>query len=65
MYEMFYRQSTKEQHGSTYYTPPELVEFILADLLDESALEGNPTVCDPACGSGIFLVEAYRRDRQT
>ena len=61
MYELFYREEISEEGSSTYYTPPELVEFVLANVLDDKALDEEPTVCDPACGSGIFLVEAYRR----
>jgi len=60
MYELFYRAETVGS-TSTYYTPSELVEFVLADVLDSKTLDRQPTICDPACGSGIFLVEAYRR----
>ena len=61
MYEIFYHEDMSERHANTYYTPPELVEFALADVLDDHILGLEPVVCDPACGSGIFLVEAYRR----
>ena len=61
MYELFYREEVSEEKSSTYYTPPALVEFVLAAVLDDDALDREPTVCDPACGSGIFLVDAYRR----
>ena len=61
MYELFYREEVSEGKSSTYYTPPALVELVLADVLDGKALDLEPTVCDPACGSGIFLVDAYRR----
>lgn len=61
MYELFYHQEVGDPETSTYYTPPELVEYVLADLLRPAILDRAPRVCDPACGSGIFLVEAYRR----
>ena len=61
MYELFYREEMSEERSSTYYTPAALVEFVLADVLDEETLDCEPTVCDPACGSGIFLVDAFRR----
>ena len=61
MYEFFYREAVSEEKSSTYYTPPALVEFVLSDVLDGQTLDREPTVCDPACGSGIFLVDAYRR----
>ena len=60
MYEQFYRTGTEDDAG-THYTPPELVEFVLGRVLNDDILKTNPQVCDPACGSGIFLVEAFRR----
>ena len=47
----------------TYYTPPPLVEFILNEKLSVSKKEKNYNVkiLDPSCGSGIFLVESFKR----
>jgi Eco57I restriction-modification methylase len=55
----------------SYYTPSSLIEALLDTALDplihEHAASGDPehllkiTVCDPACGSGHFLVAAARR----
>jgi hypothetical protein len=55
----------------SYYTPTAVVEALLDSaldpLIDEAAASGNPddllriTVCDPACGSGHFLIAALRR----
>jgi hypothetical protein len=64
----------RKETGS-YYTPAALVECLLDSaldpLLDEAGKAGTPeervaalldlTVCDPACGSGHFLVAAARR----
>ena len=61
MYELFYREEVSEDKSSRYYTPAALVEFVLAHALNQETLDREPTVCDPACGSGIFLVDAYRR----
>lgn len=58
--------------SGSYYTPTELVELVLDEtldpVLDERAAAEDPeaallgvTVCDPACGSGHFLVAAGRR----
>ena len=60
MYEQFFQAGTDDDKG-THYTPPELVEFVLGRVLTDEVLETNPRICDPACGSGIFLVEAFRR----
>ncbi len=61
IYEEFYKN--EQDDPGTHYTPSVLVEFVLSQVLPQSYLEANPTVqiLDPACGSGIFLVEAYRR----
>ena len=61
MYELFHHQEVDGTVTSTHYTPPQLVEFMLAGLLTEKVLDAEPRVCDPACGSGVFLVEAFRR----
>ncbi len=54
----------KRKENAAIYTPTFLVDFILQQTV-EPYLEENGTknckVLDPACGSGIFLVEAYRR----
>ena len=68
------RGSERKESGS-YYTPSSLVECLLDSaldpLLDEATARGTSeekvaallqlTVCDPACGSGHFLVAAARR----
>lgn len=53
----------KKKQGSygTHYTPISLVEFVLSRVLTAAKLESRPRIFDPACGSGIFLVEAFRR----
>jgi hypothetical protein len=64
----------RKETGS-YYTPTSLVDCLLDSaldpLLDEACTKPTPgervaalldiTVCDPACGSGHFLVAAARR----
>ncbi len=47
----------------TYYTPPSLVEFILNEKLSINNGESdyNVKILDPSCGSGIFLVESFKR----
>ena len=37
------------------------MRFVLNELMPWHQSPDSPTVLDPACGSGIFLVEAYRR----
>lgn len=55
------RQTAKD---GAYYTPHSLVEFILNEKLpwaDKDNTDYKLKILDPTCGSGIFLVEAYRR----
>lgn len=58
--------------SGSYYTPSSLIDLVLDEaldpLLDEREKNKDPeqallamTVCDPACGSGHFLVAAARR----
>ncbi|MDB5227769.1 MAG: hypothetical protein JWN78_1962 [Bacteroidota bacterium] len=71
IYEEFYHYNTEEladedglkgiDNKGTYYTPAPLVEFVLRRTLTEKILKTDPVVLDPACGSGIFLVETYRK----
>jgi hypothetical protein len=62
IYEDFYTaQRGKGNTQSSYYTPAALVDFLLSRALTSEVLDKRPRVIDPACGSGIFLVEAFRR----
>src|SRR5262249_16348213 len=62
IYEEFYNERTgKGKNKGSHYTPPALVEFVLAHTLTSDVLTARPRVVDPACGSGIFLVESFRR----
>lgn len=68
IYEEFYhtpeeggKQADKQRQDGAYYTPPVLVDFVLSRVLTMEALNISPRILDPACGSGIFLVEAFRR----
>ncbi len=47
--------------SGAYYTPLLLADFILEETLGEDVVRPDMTILDPACGSGIFLVGAYRR----
>ena len=54
------RKNNAKKTGA-FYTPPVLVEFLLSRILTTNVLKTKPRILDPACGSGIFLVEAFRR----
>ncbi len=65
IYENFLFKTDPElkKKTGTYYTPPALVEFILNEKLPINKTEKNYNVkvLDPSCGSGIFLVESFKR----
>ena len=52
---------SKAEEKGAYYTPVHLVNFMLDELEGRHPLGADGTVLDPACGSGAFLVQAYRR----
>lgn len=64
IYENFleeFKEHKKEEAGQ-YYTPPSLVELILNEKLPtKNEINYQIKVLDPACGSGIFLVESFKR----
>jgi hypothetical protein len=55
------KQLHRKERGA-FYTPAPIVEAILDGTL-ESCLRAvaRPTILDPACGDGAFLVAAFRR----
>ncbi|MBY0480345.1 MAG: N-6 DNA methylase [Chitinophagaceae bacterium] len=50
-----------EKKPGVVYTPPYLVNFLLDESMPLKNEETNFKVLDPACGSGVFLVGAFRR----
>ncbi|HET8574164.1 MAG TPA: N-6 DNA methylase [Edaphocola sp.] len=64
VYELFIGQDNQKKEGA-YYTPLFLVDYILKETVEKKL--SNPDsgysckVLDPACGSGIFLVETLRK----
>lgn len=51
---------TKASKGQ-YYTPLNLVNLILDEKIPTTSNRWDQKVLDPSCGSGIFLVESYKR----
>ena len=62
IYETFLNKDrSKVDKNDVHYTPPKIVDFVLSGVLPFERRMKNVKVLDPACGSGIFLIEAYRR----
>jgi hypothetical protein len=60
IYEEFYHKSSEKDSG-THYTPGVLVEYVLSQVLTPNRLATKPKILDFACGSAIFLVQAFQR----
>ena len=64
VYELFIGESNQQAEGA-YYTPLFLVDYILKETVYKKlSLPQSDYYCkvlDPACGSGIFLVETLRK----
>ena len=60
IYQLFVKDA-----ASSIYTPPALVRLMLEETLSwdriDALIAGDGVILDPACGSGVFLVEAYKR----
>lgn len=54
-----------EDKESSIYTPPALVRLMLDEALNweriDRLIERDEVILDPACGSAVYLVEAYKR----
>ena len=67
VYEQFLHDtdaSEGKSRGKTlgaYYTPIPLADYVISELEQKYPLEEGMRVLDPACGSGTFLVQCYRR----
>lgn len=51
----------QQKADAAYYTPRRIVDLVLDELLPSITNSSTPVVLDPACGSGIFLTELFRR----
>jgi type I restriction-modification system DNA methylase subunit len=61
IYEILLGNESRRKDGA-FYTPHYLVDYILDGTITPFIREnGCCKVLDPSCGSGIFLVESYRR----
>ena len=61
IYEEFLATRDKDASKGVVYTPPMLVDFLLDQCLPLRAETLSWKIVDPACGSGVFLVGAFKR----
>jgi hypothetical protein len=55
-----YQHFAQKGNGAVF-TPPLVVDLMLDHAMPYEKITGQETVFDPTCGSGIFLVGAFRR----
>lgn len=52
----------KRNRDNAFYTPNYLVEYVLNKTIAKALKDKHELkILDPACGSGVFLVDSYRR----
>ena len=61
IYEDFLSDENGQKKKGVVYTPPYLVQFLIDQCMPLKKPEESFKVLDPACGSGIFLVGAFKR----
>jgi type I restriction-modification system DNA methylase subunit len=66
LYQDIVERGTRHKRGE-YYTPEWLAELLLRDAIEEWRRRGGkgfPSILDPACGSGTFLVNAIFKAKE-
>jgi len=61
IYQQFLHAEDAGKHKGAYYTPTFLVDLVLDEVATRRPLVLGVKILDPACGSGAFLVQVYRR----
>lgn len=61
IYELFLHAQGKGEAVGAYYTPEILADYVLSEVQSVKPLTRQMKILDPSCGSGVFLVLAYRR----
>jgi len=60
----YFMGDKKQDENKAFYTPPFLVDYLINETIEPYLEKRDTRYCttlDPACGSGIFLVETLRR----
>ncbi len=61
IYEQFMKVEGGSQEKGAFYTPEFLADYLLSEMNAVKPLKTGMKILDPSCGSGVFLVLAYRR----
>lgn len=61
IYEQFLHDEGRGAEEGAFYTSEPVADYLLAEVNSVRPLDPSMKVLDPCCGSGIFLVLAFRR----
>lgn len=61
IYEHFLHDEGKGAEEGAFYTSEPVADYLISEVETVKRLERGMKVLDPCCGSGVFLVLAYRR----
>ena len=61
IYELFLHSQDEGKNTGAFYTPEILADFLLSEIHTIKPLSRGMKVLDPSCGSGVFLVLAYKQ----
>lgn len=63
IYEQFLHTESEEasSQDGAHYTPEPLAEYVISEVQSVRPLRAGMKILDPCCGSGVFLVVAFRR----
>lgn len=60
IYQELQPHTNKKKHGR-YYTPRDIVDYLVEKAFNSARDISEAQILDPACGSGLFLMAAYRK----
>jgi type I restriction-modification system DNA methylase subunit len=61
IYEQFLHSQGIGKKVGAIYTPEPIADYLLCEMQESKPLQSGMKILDPCCGSGVFLVLAYRR----
>ncbi len=61
IYEQFLHETSEGAERGAFYTAETLTDYVLSEVERVKPLTPGMRILDPSCGSGVFLVLAYRR----
>lgn len=61
IYEQFLHREGEGKKVGAYYTPEPVADYLIHEINAVKPLQTGMKIFDPCCGSGIFLVLAFRR----